>query len=146
MKKKIDIKKIYENPKFVKIAMIVGVCAIIFIFASSYIDFSGFSKVDTEEYCQSLESSLLSVVTQIEGVGKAKIFLTMDNDGENVYLNNSDTKTKSITPVVRGVVIVCDGGDDPVVVSRVMSAVTKSLDISSSKVCVTKLSEYTEEQ
>ena len=80
-------------------------------------------------------------MSQIEGVGEAKIFLTMDNSGENVYLNNTDTKTKSITPVVRGVVIVCGGGDDALVVSRVMSAVTKSLDISSDKVCVTKLSE-----
>ena len=141
MKAKIDIKKILDNPKFSKIAIIVGLVAIALIFLSSYIDVSWFTqKTDIDEYCVALEESLLSVVTQIEGVGEAKIFLTMDNSGENVYLNNSDTKTKSITPVVRGVVIVCDGGDDPLVVSRVMSAVTKSLDISSNKVCVTKLS------
>ncbi|MBQ7965821.1 MAG: hypothetical protein IJ331_07065 [Ruminococcus sp.] len=141
MKTKIDIKKFLDNPKFSKIAIIVGLVAIALIFLSSYIDASSFTqKTDIDEYCVALEESLLSVVTQIEGVGEAKIFLTMDNSGENVYLNNSDTKTKSITPVVRGVVIVCDGGDDPLVVSRVMSAVTKSLDISSNKVCVTKLS------
>ena len=141
MKAKIDIKKLLDNPKFSKIAIIVGLVAIALIFLSSYIDVSWFTqKTDIDEYCVALEESLLSVVTQIEGVGEAKIFLTMDNSGENVYLNNSDTKTKSITPIVRGVVIVCDGGDDPLVVSRVMSAVTKSLDISSNKVCVTKLS------
>ncbi len=141
MKVKFDVKKLLDNPKLVKIAVVVGVCAIALIFLSSYIDVSAFnSKVDADEYCAALEESLLSVVTQIEGVGNAKIFLTMDNTGENVYLNNSDTKTKSITPVVRGVVIVCDGGDDPLVVGRVMSAVTKSLDISSNKVCITKLS------
>lgn len=141
MKAKIDIKNLLNNPKFTKIAIIVGLVAIALIFLSSYIDVSWFTqKTDIDEYCVALEESLLSVVTQIEGVGEAKIFLTMDNSGENVYLNNSDTKTKSITPVVRGVVIVCDGGDDPLVVSRVMSAVTKSLDISSNKVCVTKLS------
>lgn len=141
MNKKLDFKKIYENPKFIRIAIAVGICAVVLIFISSYIDFSDFNNTaDVEEYCAALEESLLSVVTQIEGVGNAKIFLTMDNDGENVYLDNSDTKTKSITPVVRGVVIVCDGGDDPIVVNRVMSAVTKSLDISSNKVCVTKLS------
>lgn len=141
MKTKIDFKKLMENPKFTKIAVVVGVVAIALIFLSSFIDLSVIQRsVDTDEYCAMLEESLLSVVTQIEGVGNAKIFLTMDNDGENVYLNNSDTKTQSITPVVRGVVIVCDGGDDPVVISRVMSAVTKSLDISTNKVCVTKLS------
>lgn len=141
MNKKINFKQIYESPKFTRIAVVVGVCAIALIFLSSYIDISAFNKsVDTDEYCAKLEESLLSVVTQIEGVGNAKIFLTMDDNGENIYLNNTDTKTQSITPVVRGVVIVCDGGDDPVVINRVMSAVTKSLDISSNKVCVTKLS------
>ncbi|MBQ4129437.1 MAG: hypothetical protein IJD68_06675 [Ruminococcus sp.] len=141
MNKKLDFKKLLDNQKFTRIAIIVCICAIVLIFLSSYIDFSTLkTSVDADEYCQVLEESLLSVVTQIEGVGNAKIFLTMDNSGENVYLNNSDTKTKSITPIVRGVVIVCDGGDDPVVVNRVMSAVTKSLDVSSNKVCVTKLS------
>ncbi len=136
-----DLKKLLDNPKTMKIVTLSGVVAIVLIFLSSYIDVSSFSRnVNSEEYCATLEENLLSVVTQIEGVGNAKIFLTMDNDGENVYLNNSDTKTQSITPLVRGVVIVCDGGDDPVVVSRVMSAVTKSLDISTNKVCVTKLS------
>ncbi len=141
MKTKLDVKKIFENPKLLKIVVVSGIVAIALIFISSYIDVSSFSRnIDSEEYCTVLEENLLSVVTRIEGVGNAEIFLTMDNDGENVYLSNSDTKTQSITPVVRGVVIVCDGGDDPVVVSRVMSAVTKSLDISTNKVCVTKLS------
>lgn len=140
MKVKSEFKKLLDNPKFLKIVVIIGVTSIVLIFISSYIDYSPFNSINNEEYCQKLEDSLLNVVTQIEGVGNAKIFLTMDNDGENVYLNNTDTKTKSITPVVRGVVIVCDGGDDPVVISRVMSAVTKSLDISTNKVCVTKLS------
>ena len=62
----------------------------------------------------------------------------MDKGGENVYMKNTDTKTVSIEPKVRGVVIVCDGGDDPVVAARVLEAVTKSLSISSDKVCVTK--------
>ena len=121
--------------------MIVALVAIFVIFISSYIDFSIFAKQQSsEEYCTYLSDNLHSIITKIDGVGEAQIFLTLDNNGENVYLDNSDTKTKSITPVVRGVVIVCDGGDDPLIVARVMSAVTKSLDISSDKVCVTKLS------
>ena len=142
MNKSYDFKKLIENPKFLRITVVIGVCAVVLIFMSSFIDISSFHRaVDSDEYCSKLEENLLSIVSQIEGVGEAKIFLTMDNSGENVYLNNTDTKTKSITPVVRGVVIVCHGGDDTLVVSRVMSAVTKSLDISSDKVCVTKLSE-----
>lgn len=138
---KVNLKNIYENPKFIRIAVIVALCAVLVIFISSFIDFEDLSQnSDIDEYCQTLEEKLLSVVTNIEGVGEARIFLTMDNSGENVYVDNTDKKSKSITPVVRGVVVVCDGGDDPLIVSRVMSAVTRSLDISSNKVCVTKLS------
>ena len=142
MNKKFNIRNLFDNDKFIRLVMIIGICAVILIFITSFVDISAFEKgVDNAEYCEKLENNLLTVVSHIEGVGNVKIFLTMDNAGENVYLNNTDTKTKSITPMVRGVVVVCDGGDDPVVVSRVMSAVTKSLDISSDKVCVTKLSE-----
>lgn len=141
MSKKKSVKSIINSPKFLRVSVIVAMIAIFLIFISSYIDFSSLSQKQTsEEYCEYLKNNLHSIITKIDGVGETQIFLTLDNNGENVYLDNSDTKTKSITPMVRGVVIVCDGGDDPVVVARVMSAVTKSLDISSDKVCVTKLS------
>ena len=42
-------------------------------------------------------------------------------------------------PVIKGVVVVCEGGDDPVTASRIMDAVTTALAISSAKVCITKL-------
>ena len=65
----------------------------------------------------------------------------MENSVEYVYLNDSTTKTKEIQPLIRGVLVVCEGGDSPVVVERITQAVTKALDISTAKVCVTKLSE-----
>ena len=99
MNEKLDFKMILENPKFLRITVIIGVCAVVLIFMSSFIDISSFQRtVDSDEYCAQLEENLLTIVSQIEGVGEAKIFLTMDNSGENVYLNNTDTKTKSIIP------------------------------------------------
>lgn len=134
------IKDFMTTQKGIRIAVAVGLSAVVLIFLSSYVDFSGLSSSKTgEEYTEELRTSLLEIISEIDGVGDAKIFLTMDNSGENVYLSNSDTKTKSIEPTVRGVVIVCSGGDDPIVVDRVLSAVTKSLDISSDKVSITKL-------
>jgi stage III sporulation protein AG len=126
---------------FIRIAVIVAGAAVMILFLSSVIDFSGNNAaVDSEAYAAELKSQLLQIVTHIDGVGEAEIFLTMDNSGENIFLSNSDQKTKSIEPTVRGVVVVCDGGDDPLVVERVLSAVTRSLSISSDKVCITKLS------
>lgn len=42
------------------------------------------------------------------------MLLTIENSVEYVYLEDSTTKTKEIQPVIRGVLVVCEGGDDPV--------------------------------
>jgi len=129
-----------KSKRFLRIAVISGIAAILLILLSSAVDLSALSKKPSaEEYSEQLKTQLLDIVSQIDGVGEVKVFLTMDNTGENVYLSNSDTKTKSIEPTVRGVVIVCDGGDDPIIVDRVLGAVTRSLSVSSDKVYITKL-------
>lgn len=46
-----------------------------------------------------------------------------------------------IQPTVKGVVVVCRGGDQPLVQQRIIDTVTTALNISSKRVCVTKLSE-----
>ena len=132
------LTKWLSDKRIVKIAVIIGTAAVLLIGLSSFIDFSGSEKDNSDRYAAKTEAHLLEIISQISGVGEAKIFLTMDNGGENVYLKNTDTKTKSIEPKVRGVVVVCDGGDDPLVVARVMDAVTKSLNIGSDKVSITK--------
>lgn len=127
-----------SDKRVVKAAVIIGTIAVLLIGLTSVIHFPDAGNDNADRYASQIESHLLEIISHIHGVGEAKIFLTMDNSGENVYLKNSDTKTVSIEPKVRGVVVVCDGGDDPLVVSRVLDAVTKSLNISSDKVCITK--------
>lgn len=140
MLKKKKWNEIVKSKKFLNTAIIVGAAAIILIVLSSFIDFSSFKQQKSvDDYSDELKTQLLDIISGIDGVGEARVFLTMDNSGENVYQNNTDKKTKSIEPTVRGVVIVCDGGDDPVVVDRVLGAVTRSLSISSDKVYITKL-------
>ena len=134
------LSEFFADKRMLKIAMISGVVAIVLIAMSSFLPLVQDSGKAGEEYGEKLKEQLIAIVTHIDGVGKAEIFLTMDNGGENIYLTNSDTKTKSIEPTVRGVVIACEGGDDPVVEARLLDAVTKSLSISSDKVCITKLS------
>ena len=47
-------------------------------------------------------------------------------------------KVTEVQPIIKGVVVVCDGGDDPTVQQNVVSAVTTALDITSVRVCVIK--------
>lgn len=79
------------------------------------------------------------------------------NDGDNTNLSLQDGTEDSIIivdtdagkqglliteiqPTVKGVVVVCSGGDNPLVQERVTKAVTTVLNIASGRVCVTKAS------
>ena len=136
------LNDIIADKRFIRVAMISAAVAIILLILWPKLTADkSVGTADAERYTSELREQLLNIISHIDGVGEAEIFLTMDNSGESVYLSNSDTKTKSIEPTVRGVVIVCGGGDDPVVVQRVLSAVTRSLSISSDKVCITKLAD-----
>ncbi|MDR0914333.1 MAG: hypothetical protein LBM65_04130 [Oscillospiraceae bacterium] len=147
-KTNLSLKNILQNKKVVQIAAIAGMIGIVIIFISS-IGLPGSGGQEDEEkakaavasadYGQQIEADLVEVAQSIEGVGRAKVFVTMEDSSETVYLENKDIQTKEIAPKVRGVVVVCDGASNPIVSARVIDAVTKGLNISSNKVCVTKL-------
>lgn len=68
--------------------------------------------------------------------------ITADSSYVTVELSDGTQQTvlvKEIQPKVRGVLVVCIGGDNSVVKEKIIDAVTKALDISSSKVSVAGL-------
>lgn len=77
---------------------------------------------------------------------KSSDFDTKNQENDNtettyILLKDSDGGQKAvevtqIQPVVKGVVVVCDGGGNVQVEQQIIDAVTTALDISSTKVCV----------
>lgn len=61
--------------------------------------------------------------------------LVKDSDGSQKALPVTE-----VQPTVKGVVVVCQGGDNPEVQQNVINAVTTALNISSKRVCVIKSS------
>lgn len=139
-------QKLAESTRLRRLIIIAGVLGIALIFLSSVLPFDR-AEGKTEEsfsassYNRTLQRELETLISNIQGAGKTRVLLTMENSAEYVYLENGTTKTKEIEPRVRGVLVICEGGDDPVAVERITEAVTKALDISSAKVCISKLSE-----
>ncbi len=126
---------------------------------------------------EKLEQQVYALVTSIDGVGRAKVMVTLDTSVEYVYAKeqksdtdvtrdiaedgNAKTSQKDKTeenyifvdgsagkqallttekaPRVKGVVVVCEGGDDKLVQSRIIDAVTTAFDIGANRVCVTKM-------
>ena len=116
-----------QSGKLRKIIIIAGVLGIALIMLPGFLS-SGNTKSDNDEsfsassYGSNIQRELESLISDIEGAGKTRVLLTIE-------------------PRVRGVLVICEGGDDPVAVGRITEAVTKALDISAAKVCISKLSE-----
>ena len=111
-----------------------------------------------------LEGRLESIISQIRGAGKTKVMITVDSSKEYFYatdisedIDSDETKTESETVIIdgengeepiviktvgakiRGVFVVCEGGDDPVIKEKIIKALCALLDIQSNQVSVTKL-------
>lgn len=140
-----NLKKLTDGAFLRRIIIVAGFIGLGLILLSGFVDFGSDKKPEEEfsvtTYSTAIENDLQSVISKIDGAGNTEVLLTMENSVEYVYLKDSTTKTKEIEPVIRGVLVVCQGGDDPIVVSRITEAVTKALDISYAKVCVAKLSQ-----
>ncbi len=126
------------------------------------------SNVDTIAlYKQNLETDILNMLSSMQGVGNAKVMITLENGVENIYVTeeafSSDISTSNerrtgekstllvedtngrrqallkmtVEPTVRGVFVVCDGGDNILIVSRVTDAIKALLNINSTKIYVT---------
>ena len=134
---------------------------------------------DAEAYAAQLEERLRDILEQTEGVGTARVMVTLENGYRQVFAKtekvgsdlSEDTRardekttqekktteqayvlvdgaggkvplvTAQLEPEVKGVVVVCEGGSDPLVVRRVVDTVRVALDISSSRISVCRLAQ-----
>lgn len=134
--------KLKNDKNFIRIIFIIGIAGILLIFCSTL--FENDVSDDTisysvSDYRNQEEKRIKDMVESIEGVGKARVMLTMENSVERVY--SDDTQIKEIEPSVRGVLVICDGASNPVIKETVLESVTKALNLSADKVCITKLKE-----
>lgn len=138
---------------------------------------AGVMEADAKTYAAELEGRLCSILEQMEGVGTARVMVTLENGYRNVYAKSEKTNndilqdiraedgkktqekqvteqtyvlvdgtggkvplvTAQLEPEVKGVVVVCAGGDDPLVVRKVVDTVKVALDISSARISVSRL-------
>ena len=77
-----------------------------------------------------------TIRTQENDDTQQKLVIVDNPDGGNQALLRL-----TLQPKVKGVVVVCDGGNQTLVQQRVINAVTTALNISSARVCVIKLIE-----
>lgn len=124
----------------------------------------------TEEYAELIECKLTELVSSIEGAGEAVVMVTVEAGEESIFakeiksdedINENKSSSsyeyeyvviksgssaengmllKVIEPEIRGVAIVCDGGENAQVRENIINAVSAVLDIKTNKISVCKKS------
>ncbi len=111
-----------------------------------------------------IEKQLTSILKCVEGAGEVKVLVTLEASGERIVAQNTESAAednsyeekkeyvivensgegqglvlKTITPVVRGVAICCEGADSSVVRQEITKLVSAGLGIPANKVWVTAM-------
>lgn len=167
------------------VLLIIGIIGLLMMMLSSLTNGNAKQKKSNSNdkqfsvsiYEEKLEKRLLDVVEKVDGVGKAKIMVTLENSVEYIYAQEkrekkdriddyqdriplktqerSDKEKKlmvvdglngkkqaliktELQPKVKGVVVVCQGGDNPFVNQHITNLITTVFNISSTRVYVTK--------
>jgi stage III sporulation protein AG len=90
-------------------------------------------------YEKQLEEKLIRAIGAIDGVNEESltIVVTLDSLSETVYSDRGSGVRTVITPKVRGVAVICDGGADAVVKQKIIEVVSRVLGINSTRISVT---------
>ncbi len=117
------------------------------------------------EYAAEIESRLCKLLSEIEGAGVVKVMVTLESGEEQVFARDSDSsfdneadgdksikeksdyvivdgqavRVKTVEPEIRGVAVVCEGGNDFTVKQSIVQAVTAVLGISAARVSVAQM-------
>ena len=137
---------IFKTEKGTKIIFAGGIALIVIIFLFS-LDHSGSKSAqpaadpavlsEIDEYEQRLEERLAEIIGSIEGTGEVHIMVTLERTEESVYSGRETSVAATITPTVRGALVICEGSENVIVRQKVTDAVCKVLGISAARVCVT---------
>lgn len=132
-----------KNEKAVKIIVFIGLTLVALIFISDFFTSVSDKKQSAEpgptfeEYEKRLEKKLADAISEIDGVGKLTVIITLDSLSENVYSDKGQAVKTVITPKVRGAAIICEGGGNIMVKQKVVELTSKVLGISTARICVT---------
>ncbi len=113
----------------------------------------GVATVTVRQIEQALEERVTALLSRVDGVGDCYVMVTLEQSTQQVYASESASGGESvltvstdsgpvglliteIQPIIKGVVVVCDGGGNNAVCERVTTAVATAFNLSTRRVCV----------
>ena len=106
---------------------------------------------------QQLEQRLTALLQCVQGAGRTRVMVMLETapfyqyatdtrdslggtEQTHILLDGGSALTETIqSPVIGGVAVLCDGGDDPAVAGRIYEIVSSLLGLSAGRISVTKM-------
>ncbi len=154
--KKFKIKK-----EYVFIVIVFALVAVLFLSNSLLSkDLFSSSKNKSLDYATTIENKLVNLLSNVDGVGKVKVMVTVDGSASEVVLkeieekveNGIKTRTESVVlvggkpyvlstenPKINGVCVVCEGADVLGVQVKIIEILTTSLKLDANCVRIIKM-------
>ena len=140
------------------VLLLVGLLLLVIALPTRQENENTITEENTQETDQGLkeqdwQTKLVEVLEQVQGVGKAEVFLTCEGTQEKV-VEKDETETvyerdsrgnqtpyvsAEIYPQVTGILVVAQGGDDPVVIQNIQEAVQVLFQVEAHKIKVMKM-------
>ena len=150
------------------ILAIIGIVVLMFseLFTVEKDNEEKITSITTNEYAETIEKKLSELVSSIDGAGETVVMVTIETGKENVFAKEIKSEEdenkqsssyeyeyvviksgssvengmllKVIEPEIRGVAIVCDGGENPTVRENIINTVSAVLDIKTNSISVCK--------
>lgn len=139
-----DVGEIIKSDKSVKIILAAGAALMLliafggFFSDSSKTEETAYSRAELSEYEERLEKRLSDILSEIKGIGKTEVMITLDGAEQTEYGKSKDMLISVTAPRVRGVIVVCEGGDNIAVREKVINAVSGVFGISTTRISVIK--------
>ena len=109
-----------------------------------------------DDYAAALESRLTELISRVDGAGKTIVMVTLESGSESIYATDTDSAGASThvllgnggadglvetvqTPRILGVAVVCEGGGNAAVQSRVTALVEALTGIGTHHITVAKM-------
>lgn len=93
-------------------------------------------RIPSEDTKAALEQELEELIGTIDGVGAVRVRVSLESGNEYVYENGKNTLV--LSGRVRGVAVVCDGGDNAVNREKIVTLLCALLDLPMRSVSVSQ--------
>ena len=94
---KFNFKKVYNNKKIIYILFIAGFILLIFPNFFKYKKNKIIEDSNNQKFIEKIQQDLEDMVSNIEGAGKSKVLITLEEGEETIYLAEKKENSQTVT-------------------------------------------------